>query len=85
MEDIIEEIMELKRQRKAVILAHVYQPEEIQEIADFSGDSFGLSQKAAATDAEPFFSSADQCCWRGSGHFSCVRAKEGNSRCKGSR
>lgn len=52
MEDIIEEIMELKRQRKAVILAHVYQPEEIQEIADFSGDSFGLSQKAAATDAE---------------------------------
>ncbi|SDO79016.1 quinolinate synthase NadA [Selenomonas ruminantium] len=52
MEDIIEEIMRLKRERKAIILAHVYQPEEIQEIADFSGDSFGLSQKAAATDAE---------------------------------
>lgn len=52
MEDIIAEIMELKRQRKAIILAHVYQPEEIQEIADFTGDSFGLSQKAAATDAE---------------------------------
>ena len=52
MEDIIEEIMELKRQRKAVILAHVYQPEEIQEIADFTGDSFGLSQQATATDAE---------------------------------
>lgn len=52
MEDIIEEIMELKRQRKAVILAHVYQPEEIQEIADFTGDSFGLSQQAAATEAE---------------------------------
>ena len=52
MEDIVDEILRLKRERKAVILAHVYQPEEIQEIADFSGDSFALSRKAAATDAE---------------------------------
>ena len=52
MEDIIEEIERLKRERKAVILAHLYQPEEIQEIADFTGDSFGLSRQAARTDAE---------------------------------
>ena len=52
MEDIVEEILRLKQERKAIILAHVYQPEEIQEIADFSGDSFALSRKAAATDAE---------------------------------
>jgi quinolinate synthase len=35
-----------------LILAHVYEPEEIQEIADFSGDSFALAKKAAATEAE---------------------------------
>ncbi len=52
MKDIIDEIMELKKKRKAIILAHLYQPQEIQEIADFTGDSFGLSKKAAATDAE---------------------------------
>ena len=52
MEDIIDEIMRLKEERQAIILAHVYQPEEIQEIADFSGDSFALSRKAAATDAK---------------------------------
>ncbi|MEW6624103.1 MAG: quinolinate synthase NadA [Bacillota bacterium] len=46
------EIMELKRAKKAIILAHNYQPDEIQEIADYTGDSFGLSQQAAATDAE---------------------------------
>lgn len=51
LEDIIEEIERLKRERNAVILAHLYQPEEIQEIADFTGDSFGLSRKAAQTDA----------------------------------
>lgn len=52
MEDIVEEILRLKRERNAVILAHVYQPEEIQEIADFTGDSFALSRQAAATDAD---------------------------------
>lgn len=52
MQNIYDEIKALKAERKAIILAHVYQPAEIQEIADFTGDSFGLSQKAAATDAE---------------------------------
>ncbi len=52
MEDIVEEILRLKRERNAIILAHVYQPEEIQEIADFTGDSFALSRQAAATDAD---------------------------------
>lgn len=44
--------MELKRERNAVILAHNYQVKEIQEIADFVGDSLGLSYQAAKTDAE---------------------------------
>ena len=52
MEDIIDEIMRLKKERNAIILAHVYQPEEIQEIADFTGDSYGLSRQAAETDAD---------------------------------
>lgn len=52
MEDIVDEILRLKKERNAIILAHVYQPEEVQEIADFRGDSFALSRKAAATDAD---------------------------------
>ncbi|MCK4913722.1 MAG: quinolinate synthase NadA, partial [Planctomycetes bacterium] len=51
-EKLIEKINELKQQRKAIILAHNYQPGEIQDIADFCGDSLGLSIKAAQTDAE---------------------------------
>ena len=42
----------LRRQRKAVILAHYYQEDAIQDIADFIGDSLELSRKAASTDAE---------------------------------
>jgi quinolinate synthase len=50
--DLISEILELKRARHAVILAHNYQIAAIQEVADFVGDSLGLSRQAAATSAE---------------------------------
>jgi quinolinate synthase len=50
--DLIEEIKRLRRERNAVILAHYYQSGDIQDIADFVGDSLDLSRKAAATDAE---------------------------------
>lgn len=50
--DLFEEIERLKHERKAVILAHYYQEGDIQDVADYVGDSLGLSQKAAETDAE---------------------------------
>jgi quinolinate synthase len=50
--DLFAEIDSLRRSMNAVILAHYYQEPEIQDIADFVGDSLALSQQAAATDAE---------------------------------
>jgi len=51
-ERLLKKIQKLKEQRKAVILAHNYQPGEIQDLADFTGDSLGLSIKASQTDAK---------------------------------
>jgi quinolinate synthase len=51
-EQLLEKIEELKAKRQAVILAHNYQPAEVQDIADFTGDSLGLSIQAAETDAK---------------------------------
>lgn len=50
--DVEAEIARLRRERKAVILAHYYQEPAIQDLADFVGDSLDLARKAAATDAQ---------------------------------
>ncbi len=51
-EDLIRNILRLKQQKNAVILAHNYQPPAIQDIADMTGDSLELSRKAASTTAD---------------------------------
>jgi quinolinate synthase len=49
---IADEVRALARERNAVVLAHNYQVPEVQDVADFVGDSLGLSREAAATDAD---------------------------------
>jgi quinolinate synthase len=50
--DVLKEIERFKKEKNAIILAHYYQTGDIQDIADFVGDSLALSQKAAKTDAD---------------------------------
>ena len=52
MSNLLEEIQQLKNKSNAVILAHNYQTGDIQDIADFCGDSLGLSIEASRTDAD---------------------------------
>ncbi len=50
--DLVKEINRLKKEKKALILAHLYQPAEVQDIADIIGDSYFLSKKAVESDSE---------------------------------
>src|SRR5262245_42494641 len=50
--DLFHEIEILKQKKKAIVLAHYYQEPDIQDVADYIGDSLGLAQQAAKTDAD---------------------------------
>ncbi|MEO8254763.1 MAG: quinolinate synthase, partial [Flavobacterium sp.] len=52
MKNLKERILELKKEKNAVILAHYYQESDIQDVADYVGDSLGLSQEAMKVDAD---------------------------------
>lgn len=69
---LADKIAALKREKNAVILAHYYTRPEVQQVADFIGDSLALSQAAAATDADIILLRASiswprrpRCCRRG--------------------